>query len=90
MAGMRVTDYELSNLILRIEQEKNIQVIDRVVELGALRDLLDAKQQLIIATTLLNKLALYRYHSSGCPWYASGGCDCGSDRWFAEAACWLK
>ncbi len=40
---MRVSDYELSNLILRIEQDKNFTPKDSVVNLGALRDLVDAK-----------------------------------------------
>ncbi len=44
---MRVSDYELSNLILRIEQDKNFTPKDSVVNLGALRDLIDARAALV-------------------------------------------
>ena len=44
---MRITDYELSHLILRFEQEKDMKVMHCVQNLAALRDLVDTKQQII-------------------------------------------
>jgi hypothetical protein len=40
---MRVNDYELSNLILRIEQDKDFKPKDHVINLAALRDLISAR-----------------------------------------------
>lgn len=44
---MRTTDYELSNLILRIEQDKDFLPIHDVINLGALRDLVDARSEVL-------------------------------------------
>ncbi len=40
---MRIHDSELSNLILRIEQDKKFLPIHDVINLGALRDLVDLR-----------------------------------------------
>jgi hypothetical protein len=39
----RITDYELSHLILRFEQEKDMKPMHCVQNLGALRDLVSAR-----------------------------------------------
>jgi len=82
---MRVTDYELSNLILRIEQDKTYTPKDSVVNLGALRDLVDMKLSLTIANAAIQLMLNYRYHSSACAWHDARSCDCGSDEKFKEA-----
>ena len=40
---MRISDYELSHLILRFEQEKDMKVMHCVQNLAALRDLVDLR-----------------------------------------------
>lgn len=40
---MRITDYELSHLILRFEQEKDMKPMHCVQNLGALRDLVSLR-----------------------------------------------
>ena len=41
--AVRITDYELSHLILRFEQEKDMKVMHCVQNLAALRDLVDLR-----------------------------------------------
>lgn len=40
---MRIDDYELSHLILRFEQEKDMKVMHAVLNLAALHDLVDLR-----------------------------------------------
>jgi predicted component of type VI protein secretion system len=44
----RITDYELSHLILRFEQEKDMKPMHCVQNLGALRDLVSARLELAV------------------------------------------
>lgn len=53
---MRVTDYELSHLILRFEQEKDMKVMHCVQNLAALRDLVELKRENARLTVRLSEL----------------------------------
>lgn len=48
---MRIDDYELSHLILRFEQEKDMKVMHCVQNLAALRDLVSARIELACLQT---------------------------------------
>ena len=76
---MRIDDYTLSHLILRFEQEKDMKVMHCVQNLGALRDLVDARveiQVLLLVCEAVLKLPR--------PWMDGGITSQGWNRAFAE------